>query len=91
MQALHALGLVDPKLCMPCKDPAQFVRALAPYLKVLAGALLSVTCHLSYLLLIFTRPVPPLLPVTVDIMLSTSQMPIFCCQLRRTSRGQTGT
>jgi hypothetical protein len=35
LQALHALGLADPKLCMPSKDQAQFVRALAPYLKVL--------------------------------------------------------
>jgi hypothetical protein len=35
LQALHALGLADPNLCMPPKDVAQFVRALAPYLKVL--------------------------------------------------------
>lgn len=34
VQALHALALADTKLCMPSKDPAQFVRALAPYLKV---------------------------------------------------------
>jgi hypothetical protein len=34
LQALHALGLADTNLCMPSKDAAQFVRALAPYLKV---------------------------------------------------------
>lgn len=35
LQALHALSLADPQLCIPGKDPARFVRCLAPYLKVL--------------------------------------------------------
>lgn len=41
--ALHALGLAEPKLCMPAKDPTQFVRALAPYLKDEAGSDPSLT------------------------------------------------
>lgn len=30
--ALHALSLADPTLCVPPRDPAKFVRSLAPYL-----------------------------------------------------------
>ncbi len=33
-QALHALAMADPQLCIPSRDPARFVRCLAPYLKV---------------------------------------------------------
>eukprot|EP00798_Chlamydomonas_sp_ICE-L_P003395 gene3395-13435_t len=32
--ALHALCSADPELCIPKKDPARFVRCLAPYLKL---------------------------------------------------------
>ena len=34
LMALHALCCADPALCMPHKDPARFVRCLAPYLKL---------------------------------------------------------
>ena len=35
--SLHAFAVADVALCMPSKDPACFVRSLAPYLKVGAG------------------------------------------------------
>ena len=33
VQALHALSTVRPALCRPAKDPARFMRCLAPYLE----------------------------------------------------------
>ena len=36
VQALHALCLTEPAMCMPADDPERFCRCLAPYMK--AGA-----------------------------------------------------
>jgi hypothetical protein len=35
--ALHAFVVTGVELCMPPKDPAKFLRSLAPYLKVAGG------------------------------------------------------
>lgn len=35
--SLHAFAVTDVQLCIPAKDPAKFVRSLAPYLKVGGG------------------------------------------------------